>query len=218
MFLTNDTGDHIHGSGGKKAAASQRTPRDYAPLADEYSSTRAMENQEVGAGRSKKGAKDGDQGLVLGGEGDGGEHGIVDGADGREIFFHGSEGQDADHGAVAGVDAVVVDGLAVLGAVANFECYGFGGAGDGWGERGVDFGLTQVFAEHFGLGFDVLGESDAGTEAFFHRADVAREGIFYILLNAKTLLDLPAVGDFMEGPTANGKEGGLAGARRWKRA
>ena len=73
-------------------AASQRTPRNSAPLADEYSSTGAIENQEFSAGRSKKVTKEGDQGLVLRGDGDGGEDGIVDGADEGEILFHGGEG------------------------------------------------------------------------------------------------------------------------------
>ena len=142
--------------------------------------------------------------LVLAGEGDGGKDGIVNGAEGGEIFFHGGEGKDADGGAAAGVDAVVVDGLALLRAVAYFESDGFGGAGNGWGEGGVDFGFAEVFAEHFGLCFDVLGESDAGAEGFFHRADVAGEGVLYILLNAKTFLNLPAGGNFVKGPTADG--------------
>ena len=101
-------------------------------------------------------------GLVLGGEGDGGEDGIVDGADGGEIFFQGGEGEYADHDATASVDTVVIDELAVLGAVADFKGNSFGGAGDGWRECGVDFGFAEVFAEHFGLGFDVLGKGDAG--------------------------------------------------------
>jgi len=115
-------------------------------------------------------------GLVLAGEGDGGEDGIVDGADEGEIFFQGGEGEDADHGAAACVDAVIVDGLAILGAVADFEGDGFDGAGDGWGKRGVDFGFAEVFAEHFGLRFDVLRQSDAGAEWFFHGADAGGEG------------------------------------------
>jgi hypothetical protein len=65
------------------------------------------------------------------------------------------------------------------------------------------------------LCFDVLGERDAGTEGLFHRADVAGEGVLYILLNAKALLDLPTVGNLVKSPTADGEGRGQAGARRW---
>ncbi len=81
----------------------------------------------------------GDRKTVDAGEGDGGEHGVVDGAEGGKVLFEGGEGEDADCGAAAGVDAMIVDGLAVLGAVADFEGNGFGGAGDGWRRSGVDF-------------------------------------------------------------------------------
>jgi hypothetical protein len=138
------------------------------------------------------------------GKGDGGEDGIVDGAEGGEIIFHCGQGEDADQGAAAGVDAMIVNGLAVFGAVADFEGNCLGGAGDGWGEGGIDFGFAEVFAEHLGLRFDVLAESDAGAEGFFHGTDAGGEGVFYILLNAKTFLDLPAVRDLVKGPTADG--------------
>src|SRR6266852_2533875 len=134
------------------------------------------------------------------------------------MFFHGGEGKNSDGGAAASVDAVVVDGLAVLGAVADFEGDGFGRAGDGWGESGVNFGFAEVFAEHLGLRFDVLWESDAGAEGFLHRADVTGEGVLYILLNAKTFLDLPTAGNFVKGPTADGESGWLADACRGYRA
>src|SRR5260370_1474584 len=81
----------------------------------------------------------GDRKAVDAGEGDGGEGGVVDGEEGGEIVFEGGEGEDADGGAAAGVDAMIVNGLAVLGAVADFEGDGFGGAGDCRGKGGVDF-------------------------------------------------------------------------------
>jgi len=168
-------------------------------------------------GLEKQRGWSGGVGLVLAGEGDGGEDGIVGGADGREIFFQSGKGEDADGGAAAGVDALEVDGRAVLGAVADFEGDGFGGAGNGWREGGIDFWFAEIFAEHLGLRLDILGESNAGAKRLFHRADVAGEGVLYILLNAKTFLDLPTVGDLLESPMAYAERGGRAGALRWCR-
>jgi len=57
---------------------------------------------------------------------------------------------------------------------------------DGWGERGVALGITQVSRNILVWASTYYwGESDAGKRRL-SIAPIAREGILYILLNAKT--------------------------------
>src|SRR5438034_9388021 len=107
---------------------------------------------------------------------------------------------------------MIVDGRAFLGAVAHFQGDRFGSTGNGGGERGVNLRLPQVFAEHFGLRFDVLLQRNAGAEGLFHRANAAGKSILRVQLNAQAFLNLPAGWDCVKSPAPNGQGSRLAGA------
>src|SRR5712671_5057063 len=124
--------------------------------------------------------------LALGREGSASEERIIRRANGRKVLLKGGQGENSDGGAVPSVNTTIVDGGSILGAETDFQGNGFGGARNLRGKSGVDLRFAEVFAEHFGLRFDVLRESDAGAEGFFHGTDAGGESVFYILLNAKT--------------------------------
>src|SRR6266487_6967489 len=107
---------------------------------------------------------------------------------------------------------MIVDGRAFLGAVAHFQGDRFDGAGDRWRKGGVDLWLSQVFAEHLGLRFDVLLEGNAGTEGLFHRANAAGKSVLRVQLDAQAFLNLPAGRNLVKSPTADGQGSRLAGA------
>src|SRR6266567_427878 len=111
---------------------------------------------------------------------------------------------------------MIVDGRAFLRAVAHFQSDRFDGAGDRWRKGGVDLWLPQVFAEHFGLRFDVLLEGDAGAKGLFHRTNAAGKSVLRVQLNAQAFLNLPAGWDFVKSPAPNGQGSRLAGAS-WRR-
>src|SRR6266567_6646633 len=106
---------------------------------------------------------------------------------------------------------MIIDGRAFLGAVAHLQGDRFGSAGNARGERGVNLRPPQVFAEHFGLCFDVLLEGNAGTEALFHRTNAAGKSVLRVQLDAQAFLNLPSGRDLVKSPTADGQGGRLAG-------
>src|SRR2546425_192612 len=85
---------------------------------------------------------------------------------------------------------MIVDGRAFLGAVAHFQGDRFGSTGNGGGGRGVDLWLSQVFAEHFGLRFNVLLGRNSRPEGLFHRTNAAGKSVLRVQLNAQTFLNL----------------------------
>src|SRR5277367_1244654 len=142
--------------------------------------------------------------LALASESNTREDGIIEGADGRKILFECSKREDPDDGAASSVNPAVVNGRAVFEAISDFERYRFVRATNGRSPSNVDFRLTQIFEKHFRVRVDVVLKSETGPDRLLHSANRGGKCVFDYLLNAKTFLNFPTVGNLIKRPSADG--------------
>ena len=154
------------------------------------------------------------RGLLLGGERDAGNCGIEDGLHEGEILLKRSESENADGRAAESIQPMHADGGGILNLESDLKRSGLLGTRDGWSVNSSQLRLRQVFPKHFALFFNVPREGDARAERLFHGPDAAGECIFDDLLNAKTFLDVPSLGNLVKRPATDDQCGRHAGIPR----